>query len=347
MRKRRKMNLILIIFVLVLVLGLGYAYLTTTLSINGTTDVDSNTWNVYWDNVQVTSGSVTGAQVTTAPTIDTDKTTVSFRVNLKQPGEFYEFTVDAKNTGTIDAMIDTINKTTNIPDYLRYTITYSDDIEITGNQLLAANSKETYKVRVEYRTDINASSLPSSSESTSLSFGVTYVQANASSTPVRTELYSIRGATFTIGQNLPTGVTTYDNYQNAIVAYGYPYFLKQIVSNNLVNSSYVGFVLNNNVYYLRGAGATYNESTSFYNFDSPYYEENKSTLQAAFGSSNCSETITEYKHNYYCYDPNTSISANASADGGAAARYGVPGGGQQECFVGSGGISSCDLGPVY
>ena len=61
MRKKSKFNLILIIFVIVLVLGLGYAFLTTTLSINGTTDVDSNTWNVYWDNVQVKEGSVSAA----------------------------------------------------------------------------------------------------------------------------------------------------------------------------------------------------------------------------------------------------------------------------------------------
>ena len=88
-------------------LGIGYSFLTTTLSINGTADVDANTWNIYWDNVQVKTGSVSGTQVTTAPTIDTNKTTVSFQVNLKQPGEYYEFTVDAKNDGSIDAMVDT------------------------------------------------------------------------------------------------------------------------------------------------------------------------------------------------------------------------------------------------
>ena len=122
MRRKSKFNLILIIFILVLVLGLGYAYLTTTLSINGTTDVDSNTWNIYWDNVQVKEGSVTA----TTPTIDTNKTTVTFNVHLSKPGDFYEFTVDAKNDGTIDAMIETIsstiNNSTTIPNYLIYKV---------------------------------------------------------------------------------------------------------------------------------------------------------------------------------------------------------------------------------
>ena len=166
--KKRKHILVFGIVLLLFGLGIGYAFLNTTLSINGVADVDSNTWNIYWDNVQVTTGSVSGTQVTTAPTIDTNKTTVSFQVNLKKPGEYYEFTVDAKNDGSIDAMIDTITKTENIPTYLNYTVTYSDDVEIVENQLLSANSKETYKVRLEYRTDINASDLPSETASLSL-----------------------------------------------------------------------------------------------------------------------------------------------------------------------------------
>ena len=50
MRNKRK-TYTLGIILLVLFLGIGYAYLSTTLSINGTTDIDSNTWNVYWNNV--------------------------------------------------------------------------------------------------------------------------------------------------------------------------------------------------------------------------------------------------------------------------------------------------------
>lgn len=29
-------------------MGIGYSFLTTTLNIDGITDVDANNWNVYW-----------------------------------------------------------------------------------------------------------------------------------------------------------------------------------------------------------------------------------------------------------------------------------------------------------
>ena len=57
MRKKKK-SLFFIIALLVMCFGIGYAYLTTTLSINGVTDVDANNWDVYFDNVNVTEGSV-------------------------------------------------------------------------------------------------------------------------------------------------------------------------------------------------------------------------------------------------------------------------------------------------
>ena len=315
MKKRRKQSLLFGIILLMLGLGLGYAYLTTNLSIEGIADIDSNTWDVYWDNAQVTAGSVSGDQVTQAPTIDTDKTTVSFHVRLSQPGDYYEFTVDAVNDGSIDAMIDTINKTINnsttIPEYLNYTVTYDDDIEITNNQLLASGDAETYKVRVEYRTDIETSQLPDTAQTLNLKFGIEYIQRDTSATPVRTSIYSVSNVGFTIGNNVPEGVTTYDNYQDAIADSGHPVFLKHTIVNNKIVASYVGFMFNDNVYYLRGAGATFNESEDVWNNDSPYYEENKAVLLNAFGSEMCLENTD----NYSCYDPGSGFGAKAYTNG--------------------------------
>ncbi len=68
----------------------------TTLNINGITDVDRNTWNVYWDNAQTVSveNSIPSSQIITALTIDSSKTQVSYHVRLKEPGERYEFSVE-------------------------------------------------------------------------------------------------------------------------------------------------------------------------------------------------------------------------------------------------------------
>ena len=287
MRKRRKLNIVLILFVVILLFGLGYAYLTTTLSINGTTDVESNTWNVYWDNIQVSSGSVTGTQVITQPTIDTNKTAVSFHVNLKQPRDFYEFTVDAKNIGSIDAMIDTITKTTSIPNYLNYTVTYDDDIELTEKQLLKANSTEKYKVRVEYRSDIDVIELPSTPESISLTFGLSYSQADSSAKTIGKEIFTTSNVKIYVGQQIPNDAMIYDSYQDTIEAFRHPFFIKHVIHNNIVMESYAGFVKDNQVYYLKAGGSTWNSDTTSYNDDSIYFDQNKSVLESAFEPSKC------------------------------------------------------------
>ena len=193
MRRNRKNNLILIFIVLLSVIGIGYALLNTTLSINGTANVSSASWNIYWDNIVLGSNNVT--DITTPATISTGKTEVSFNVNFKEPGDTYEFTVDAVNDGSIDGMVNVVtngvyasNGTTpkTLPDYLEYTVTYSDGVAIEQYQLLKSGERETYKVRVHYKEDITASQLPSTSDNYVFKFEVTYVQAdsNAVTRPV-------------------------------------------------------------------------------------------------------------------------------------------------------------------
>ena len=124
--KRR--TIITILVILLLTISMGYAALSTTLSINGSSRINNATWNVFWSNVQVKSGSVTAS----TPTIDSSKTTVTYDVTLNNPGDFYEFTVDANNTGSIDAMIDTVTSKLNgsaittLPNYLYYYVSYDN-----------------------------------------------------------------------------------------------------------------------------------------------------------------------------------------------------------------------------
>ncbi|MBR1936604.1 MAG: hypothetical protein IJ842_02810 [Bacilli bacterium] len=169
-----------VLVLLLLGISLGYALLTTNLNIVGTTVVKDNKWDIYFDNVQVSSGSVTAS----TPAIDTAKTTVSYSVTLNLPGDYFEFTVDAKNAGTIDGMISAVSsklngtEITTLPNYLEYSVTYSDGIAIQNNHLLEAGKTETYKVRVGYKKDISATDLPSTEQTLNLTFSVTYVQAD-------------------------------------------------------------------------------------------------------------------------------------------------------------------------
>ena len=191
MRRKKNKSIYYLFILLILGISIGYAYLNTTLNINGTTNVSSASWNIYWNNIQLGTNNVT--TVTTPATISTGKTEVSFNVDFKEPGDTYEFTVDAVNDGTIDAMISTFSKgvyasngTTPkaLPDYLEYTVTYSDGVEIANKQLLESGKTETYKVRVHYKEDITASQLPSTADNYMFKFGVTYAQADDTSTKV-------------------------------------------------------------------------------------------------------------------------------------------------------------------
>lgn len=178
-KKKRQFRYILLVLIL-LFISMGYAFLNTTLNIVGVSSINNPTWDIHFENVVVKSGSV----LASTPTIDTNKTTVNFSVELSLPGDYYEFTVDVVNDGSIDGMISVIsNKLNNVeittlPNYLEYVVSYVDDIDISLNHLLVADSSETYKVRVGYKKDLTAADLPSTSQTLNFSFSVIYVQSD-------------------------------------------------------------------------------------------------------------------------------------------------------------------------
>ena len=186
-KNKRKLNYMILI-IMILVISIGYAILSTNLNILGSSQISAPTWDIHWENVSVKSGSISA----TTPTIDTNKTTVNYSVTLTIPGEYYEFTVDAVNAGTIDGMVSVISnklndtEITTLPNYLEYKVSYDDGIDIAPNHLLASNSSEKYKVHVGYKKDINVSDIPATPQTLNLSFSVTYVQSddNATEKPV-------------------------------------------------------------------------------------------------------------------------------------------------------------------
>ncbi len=101
-----------------------------------------------------------------------------------------------------------------------------------------------------------------------------------------------------------TGISSYETNPSNLNSI---YYLKHTIVDDIVTESYIEFVVTPEMaqanpgmtagtYTLRGAGATYNQSTSSYNNDSPYYNTNKQVLLSAFGSSYC----TDYSPNVYC-----------------------------------------------
>ena len=183
-RDRKTLYIILsIVLISIFSLTIVYAALSVTLNIIGNAEVVASSWDIHLDNVKVTSGSVSG----TEPSI-TSPITATFSTTLTTPGDFYEFTIDIVNSGSIDAMIDSVSKTptltTNQAKYLNYIVEYQNGESINTKQLVSKDSFVRLKVRVEFRKDITASDLPTTSETLNLAFTVNYVQSDGTGSSV-------------------------------------------------------------------------------------------------------------------------------------------------------------------
>ena len=182
--KNRKQRKVMFLLILVLGITIGYALISTTLNLNGIAGIKSNTWDIHWDNesVVVTPNSITGPIPTVSGTNDN---TVTFETTLELPGDFYEFTVDAVNVGSIDGRISLIvNKTykvvnnveqeTTLPSYILYTVKYDDNTTPKEGDVLKSNQSKTYKIRVEY--DSNSEVLPEEDTTYKFKLSIDYEQ---------------------------------------------------------------------------------------------------------------------------------------------------------------------------
>jgi len=182
-----------VLMVSVLTLTMAYAALVTTLNISGYAQVNSSAWDIHLANVKLKDGSAT----TTVPTITTGNS-LSFSTTLSKPGDYYEFTVDVVNDGSIDAMIDSVVKTPELTTaqakYLKYEITYQNGESIATMQNIAAGTTMPIKVRLEYRKDLTASDLPTTSETLDLSITLNYIQSDGTGSDVKNNGVSVVSA---------------------------------------------------------------------------------------------------------------------------------------------------------
>ena len=173
MRNIRKVLLLSII----LVITIGFAVISSNLKVNGLFRFSSNEWNVFLENAIVENGSVT----TNAPSISSDKLSATFSVTLKEPGDYYQFLIDATNESTLDAMISgvTISGLEDVSDYLECTVTYYDGSAIEVNDILYKHFSNTFKVTLEYK-DIVLSQIPTTDLTPTVTVSINYRQANSS-----------------------------------------------------------------------------------------------------------------------------------------------------------------------
>ena len=109
-----------LLLILLLVLTVGFALFNTSLEIKGIARINENTWNIHWDedsisinNTTIGTATATATVLATGPTVEsivTDDDEVVFEVNLQVPGEYFEFTIDMINEGSIDGIINEVSK---------------------------------------------------------------------------------------------------------------------------------------------------------------------------------------------------------------------------------------------
>ena len=281
----------IIILVLLLVISVGYAALSSNLKINGATGVKSASWIIHWANPQVVPGSVT----TTKPTLSESNTNATYTVTLTEPGDYYEFTIDAVNEGSLDAEIlqikskfndkdgeDIITEgpNKNLPAYLEYEVTHADNEHspITVGESLDHGQTKTYRVRVAYSENINPEDLEETDITTKFYFEIEYKQKDKTSSEENETAMICKKATTLYTEECQCSSSNYgceatgytlEGSGTTVITYGHTDSSK-LENGKLTNGVSQGYALDCNV-----DGTGYNER--FY-YVSDYYDTNTKTF---------------------------------------------------------------------
>lgn len=133
--------------ILTLILLLGLSVIRFIYNIKHEKIDTTTMWNIEFLNLKVKEGSKEGI-------INLKNNTIDLDVSLEKPNEFYEFSIDVQNKGSLDAKITNYKINVDNPkDILKYRVTYLNDVSIDIGDTLKSNESRTIKIRVEYPID--------------------------------------------------------------------------------------------------------------------------------------------------------------------------------------------------
>lgn len=180
--KDKKNLLIAVLLIAVVAMSVGYAALSTTLTVNGTANIDVE-WKVLFTDIQKSIPTGSTAEDETAPTCTA--TTCTFVTNLKKPGDEEIYTMTIENQGTIDAELSAsnwsttgslVNGVTGLPTYAKYQVTTEPALNST---LAAKTGTTTVVVRVYWDESVAIPEGDATIDETLVLTGTyTYVQAD-------------------------------------------------------------------------------------------------------------------------------------------------------------------------
>ena len=144
---------ILIVFVMILAVGYGSFVFTDTLTINNFLNISSSSWNLFFTNVQNENDNLSTIDILS---LDNTKTKLHIEGNLVNPGDVYTFTVDLKNGGKYDTMVENYaieGLTTEQEGKVKVDFLYFDDMPIVAKDLYEKESSDTFKVNITYDSE--------------------------------------------------------------------------------------------------------------------------------------------------------------------------------------------------
>ena len=280
-----------LVLVCVFTLTVAYSALNAVLTISGSAQVSSADWDIHLANPKVKNGSAT----TNLPIIKTNST-LEFETTLDMPGDFYEFTVDVVNAGSIDAMIENVIKTPELTveqaKFLKYEVSYQNGESITTKQLLAKDTTMPIKVRIEYRNDLVSSDLPAGQVVLDLELTLEYIQSDGTgSTVVNNGVYNPVSANGDINE-IGTIVTIGDQQFYTIGTEGNN--VKILSMHNL----YVGGKYNNSVWTAYGDEATGKQDSTMLGYVPGQSIINGTTAFSNTNSTYAGSIVEGYVNNY-------------------------------------------------
>ena len=271
---KKHKHLIIVLFILS-VFGLGFAYLQTSLTINGITNVDYQSWNIHF---VPESAVFTGrSHLESTPYFSNNNSILNYEITFRKPGDEAIVTIDAVNEGTLDAMFQgfsikvngtEIHSDSDLPVYLDYHVSYADNYPLSVNDLFKANSTESFTFVVEFKRDITNLQLPQTAQTLNLSFEMKYIQAEGNAVSLDRTVYTTSDQVFEIGKPIPEEATLYEDRDLAMQTFGHPLYIKHTLHGNSVLDSMVGFKYNGVI-----TEIPYGES---------YYDSNRATLSSMF-----------------------------------------------------------------
>ena len=163
-KRNKRIKITLIVLITVLFVSIGYAALTTVLKINSNISLGKASFAIHFDNVEAATHKATVN--TEAAITNEEKTIISFDVGIPRIGDYYRFTTDIVNEGSIPGKVKSIEingLTESQKRLIKYKVTYTGTNKLLSvGDFFGPNSSKNMTVEVIYELseDVENEDLP-------------------------------------------------------------------------------------------------------------------------------------------------------------------------------------------